>query len=309
MKRAGDQWLVAAALIPILIGGCSTGIVRDGTPEDADVDFSRIPDAVPHFEPKSRYGNPESYVVSGKRYRVSDRADAFVERGLASWYGTKFHGRRTSSGEVYDMYKMTAAHKSLPLPTYVEVTNLLTGRSVVVKVNDRGPFHDDRIIDLSYAAARKLEITRSGTAPVEIRAIEPNKPTRAIDRPQPALEVRSGGETTAMARPAALAAAAPGEVAEAIETAPTPLAFDTIRSSGAAAIFLQVGAFSSRDNAERLRQRLTDAVSDIVIESGGAAQRPLYRVRVGPLASEQEADALADQLVEFGIHSPRVLRD
>ncbi|SCZ58068.1 septal ring lytic transglycosylase RlpA family protein [Thiohalomonas denitrificans] len=300
------QWRIAAALIPMVIGGCSTSVVRDSAPDDTGIDFSRIPDAVPRVEPKSHYGNPESYVVFGKRYRVSDSAEAFVERGLASWYGTKFHGRRTSSGEVYDMYKMTAAHKSLPLPTYVEVTNLNTGRSVVVKVNDRGPFHDDRIIDLSYAAARKLEFTRSGTAPVEIRAIDPTKPTRSIERTQPAMEVRLSdeNESTVTVRPATLAAAAPGEIA-AIEAAPLA----TARTAETPAIFLQVGAFSSRDNAERLRQRLADAVSDIVIEPGDAAQQPLYRVRVGPLTSEQEADALADQLVDYGIHSPRVLRD
>jgi rare lipoprotein A len=129
------------------------------------------PDAVPRPEPRSRYGNPPFYEVFGQRYYVLDTAEGYVERGLASWYGRKFHGKRTSSGEPYDMYAMTAAHKTLPLPTYVRVTNLENGRSVIVKVNDRGPFHANRIIDLSYAAATRLGIAERGTGMVEVRAI------------------------------------------------------------------------------------------------------------------------------------------
>ncbi|MES9903121.1 MAG: septal ring lytic transglycosylase RlpA family protein, partial [Sedimenticola sp.] len=120
------------------------------------LDPNSIADAVPRAERRSRRGNADSYVVLGKRYHVMANSDGFSQRGIASWYGTKFHGRTTSSGEVYDMYAMTAAHKSLPLPTYVEVTNLNNGRHTIVKVNDRGPFHNNRIIDLSYAAATKL---------------------------------------------------------------------------------------------------------------------------------------------------------
>lgn len=144
----------------------------DGPPTDGARTASAA-DAVPRAEPKSRYGNPPSYVVFGERYFVLDRADGFVERGVASWYGKKFHGRRTSSGETYDMYAMTAAHKSLPLPTYVQVTNLQNHRQLILRVNDRGPFHDNRIIDLSYAAASKLDIVRNGTGLVEVRALSP----------------------------------------------------------------------------------------------------------------------------------------
>ncbi len=133
------------------------------------------PDAVPRQEPKSPYGNPDSYVVNGKRYYVLDSSEGYVETGIASWYGSKFHGRRTSSGEPYDMYAMTAAHKQLPLPTYVEVTNLDNGRSTVLRVNDRGPFHDNRLIDLSYAAAKKLNIVRNGTGLVKVRALAPEQ--------------------------------------------------------------------------------------------------------------------------------------
>lgn len=138
-------------------------------PENVD----HVGDAVPKVEPLSKYGNPESYVVRGKRYYVLKGAKGFKQRGIASWYGQKFHGRRTSSGEAYDMYKMTAAHKTLPLPTYVRVKNLRNGKTVIVRANDRGPFHEGRIIDLSYAAAKKLGVIAQGTAPVEIQAIDP----------------------------------------------------------------------------------------------------------------------------------------
>ena len=146
---------------------------KDSGPPPGSVDISSVPDAVPKVEPKSKYGNPSSYVVLGKRYYVMNDSKGFVERGIASWYGKKFHGRRTSNGETYDMYAMTAAHKNLPLPTYVEVTNLKNRRRVIVRVNDRGPFHENRIIDLSYTAAAKLDIISTGTGWVEIRAIDP----------------------------------------------------------------------------------------------------------------------------------------
>ncbi|MGH8551088.1 MAG: septal ring lytic transglycosylase RlpA family protein [Methylococcales bacterium] len=148
----------------------------DGAPDNS-IDVSKVPDPVPRNEPKSRTGNPSSYVVWGKRYYVMNDSKDFVQRGFASWYGTKFHGQRTSSGEPYDMYAMTAAHKTLPLPSYLRVKNLENGRSIVVRVNDRGPFHDERIVDLSYTAAKKLDIVRTGTGYVEIRNIGPARQT------------------------------------------------------------------------------------------------------------------------------------
>lgn len=129
----------------------------------------------PVYEPYSRYGNPESYAVDGKTYRIMQSTHGFKQRGQASWYGTKFHSQRTSSGEKYNMYAMTAAHKTLPLPSYVKVKNLNNGKTAIVKINDRGPFHSNRIIDLSYAAATKLGIFPNGTAPVEIEAINVGK--------------------------------------------------------------------------------------------------------------------------------------
>lgn len=168
----------------LLIVGCSTPgpelgrAVGDG-PGSHIADPSAIPDAVPQVAARSRYGNPREYEVFGKIYRVMDSAEGHRERGTASWYGKNFHGERTSSGEAYDMYAMTAAHKHLPLPTWVEVKHLETGQRIVVKVNDRGPFVGDRIIDLSYAAAAKLGMMEKGTAPVEIRALSPETTTTA----------------------------------------------------------------------------------------------------------------------------------
>ena len=149
------------------------GSARPGLTSPDGLDLDEIPDAIPQQELKSRSGNPETYVIDGVTYRVMETSAGYREEGLASWYGGYFHGRQTSSGDVYDMYLMTAAHKSLPLPTYVRVTNLGNGRSVVLRVNDRGPFVEDRIIDLSYTAAAKLGMVDSGTARVEVVALDP----------------------------------------------------------------------------------------------------------------------------------------
>ena len=165
----------------LLINGCWTmkpAVIKDSGPIHP-VDVSHIQDAVVKNEPKSRFGNPDYYEIAGKRYFVLSSAVGYTETGKGSWYGRKFHGRRTSSGEPYDMYAMTAAHKTLPLPTYLQVTNLENGKQVVVKVNDRGPFHGNRIVDLSYAAAVKLGYANKGTAELEIKALIPGVPEKA----------------------------------------------------------------------------------------------------------------------------------
>jgi len=154
-----------------------------------------IPDAVPRLEPRSAHGNPPFYDVLGRRYFVLAAADGYLERGVASWYGPTFHGGNTSSGEPYDMYGMSAAHRTLPLPTYARVTNLRNGRSVVVRINDRGPFVANRLIDLSYTAAAKLDMIRDGTTLVEVRALTPGAPdelTRSAQSPPPSLYVQAG---------------------------------------------------------------------------------------------------------------------
>lgn len=182
--RDGLGRMARLALAGLLVQGCtlvgggpaasSPGSEPAGDPESGPrTPISDIRDAVPRPEVKSASGNPESYEVLGKRYRVLDTSAGYRERGIASWYGEKFHGRRTSSGVPYDMYRMTAAHKTLPLPTYVRVTNLENGRSVVLRVNDRGPFIEGRIIDVSFVAAQKLGLVGPGTARVEVEALDP----------------------------------------------------------------------------------------------------------------------------------------
>ncbi len=163
-------------LLLVLLG--ATGCFRVNTPRAARVALPA--DAEPRQEYKSRLGNPAFYDEFGVRYRVLQTSRDFVQRGIASWYGHPFHGRATSTGEPYDMYAMTAAHKTLPLPTYVRVTDLDTGNRVVVRVNDRGPFVEGRVIDLSYIAAVKLGIADKGTARVEVRALDPP----AVDPPR-----------------------------------------------------------------------------------------------------------------------------
>ena len=168
--------LVATLALLTLFAACSSRPVYDSGP-NAGAAPSRLPaDPVPKNEPRSRYGNGPYYKVYGRTYRVLDTSYGYRERGVASWYGRKFHGRMTSSQEPYDMYAMTAAHKALPLPTYVRVRNLRNNRSIVVRVNDRGPFVDNRLIDLSYAAAVKLDMVREGTTLVEVTAISFDEP-------------------------------------------------------------------------------------------------------------------------------------
>ncbi|HTW38341.1 MAG TPA: septal ring lytic transglycosylase RlpA family protein [Steroidobacteraceae bacterium] len=187
----------------LLLTGCSLVAPRPSGPPPARIvappppNVLAVPDAIPRVEPRSRLGNPPFYDVLGRRYFVLASAEGYVERGVASWYGPTFHGLRTATGEPYDMYGMTAAHKTLPLPCYVRVTNLSNGRSIVVRVNDRGPFVANRLIDLSYTAAAKLDMLREGTTLVEVRAITPGEPasqvlTRAAEAPAPELFVQVG---------------------------------------------------------------------------------------------------------------------
>lgn len=285
----------------------------DGPPRQAP-DLSRVPDAVPRVEPRSRGGNPDSYEVFGRRYRVMDSSRGFVERGTASWYGRKFHGRKTSNGETYDMYRMTAAHKHLPLPTYVRVTNLDNQRSVVVRVNDRGPFHSDRIIDLSYAAASRLGILAKGTGRVELRAIDPARPreTRVVTAPVPARA------RAPVAGPGGAAEAPPLRVA-AVQPPPAPPKVTGAARHGPPAtgpeasitkVFLQAGAFSSEHNARQLQSRLSRRLESAVrISPAQAPAGPVYRVQIGPLGSREHADLLATELKRLGVANTQVVTD
>jgi len=206
-RAAAPLAALSAAVLCVLLAACSTLTRRAPAqraplpaPAPAPVPpppagVESIPDAVPRAEPRSAHGNPPFYDVLGRRYFVLGAADGYLERGVASWYGPTFHGGNTSSGELYDMYAMSAAHKTLPLPTYARVTNLRNGRSVVVRINDRGPFVANRLIDLSYTAATKLDMIREGTTLVEVRALTPGAPdelTRSAQSPPPSLYMQAG---------------------------------------------------------------------------------------------------------------------
>ncbi len=256
---------------------------KDGPPASWG-DVSKIPDAVPKKEPRSKSGNPSSYVVFGKRYYVMKSARGYKERGIASWYGSKFHGKRTSSGEPYDMHGMTAAHKTLPLPTYVKVTNLKNGRQVIVKVNDRGPFHDNRIIDLSHTAAIKLGIKGTGTGLVEVEAIDPDN--------------WDSNTRTAQSAPVPVADAP----SETITKVPVP------EING---IFLQLGAFVSSLNAYALKNRANNALGSTLasVSSTLNGSQKFYRVRIGPLDNVEQADSLTERLTRKGFNTPSVVID
>ncbi len=253
--------------LTVMLSACATREPADGPPDTGSGSVN-IPDAVPTDEPRSRYGNHSPYRVNGKTYHVMNSGSGYTERGVASWYGKKFHGRKTSSGETYDMYAMTAAHKALPLPTYVEVTNIDNGRRIVVKVNDRGPFVHNRIIDLSYGAASKLGIIGTGTAFVEVRAIDARDPRR------------SG-------------------VAEAT---PEPDSVNTDDKPNGQQLFIQVGAFAEYDNAMRMQQRLLGyGFNNTRLVQANPNSRGLYRVRIGPVSSVNDHDALIRRLHDAGI--------
>lgn len=297
--------LLGAMLLGVLAGcaGPGSGFLpgEDGAPH-APVDVSHIPNAVPRVEPRSASGNPDSYVVAGRRYYVMRSSRGYVARGIASWYGTKFHGRKTSSGEPYNMYAMTAAHKTLPLPTYVEVTNLRNGRHVIVRVNDRGPFHANRLIDLSYAAAKKLGVIATGTAPVEVRAIDPRAWQRARLYP-------------ATSRPPAHTPRPPQPVATTPAPVPVPVpapaypATTPVPPASPAGVYLQVGAFSERDNAEQLRNRLIATFHSVHISRGTSGHGPVYRVRIGPVHSAEDLAQKANALRSIGMHYDPVTID
>ncbi|WP_081624472.1 septal ring lytic transglycosylase RlpA family protein [Thioalkalivibrio sp. AKL7] len=269
----------------------------DSYPDAADVpqDLALIPEPEPRNEPPSRYGNPSEYEVFGQRYRTLRTSDGFEEEGIASWYGTKFHGRRTSSGEPYDMYAMTAAHKSLPLPSYVEVTNLENNKQVVVRVNDRGPFVDGRIIDLSYAAAHRIDMTDAGVARVRVRSVGPGD-TESDDRVAAAPAAGPGVDVAAVTSPERVAERAPEPLPETADSG-MPAAVSNGEGAGGGR-FVQVGAFSERQSAEQVREDLRALGFDPVRIStlGRDDGADLHRVRIGPLADGDEVRAITDRL-------------
>jgi rare lipoprotein A len=276
--------LFAAALALAVLAGCSTApkgpppidlpkkpsyYSDDGPPLTVPDNLAQVPDAVPRDEPFHRFAN-RPYTVFGQTYVPVVDKEATRQRGLASWYGRKFHGQKTSSGEPYDMFAMTAAHKTFPIPSYARVTNVKNGLSVVVRINDRGPFHSGRIIDLSYGAAVRIGIAAAGSGMVEVERI---------------FEA-TGASIERAAPPVAVAAAAPA----AIETplvAQEPLG-----------LWIQLGAFSSRESAESFRDHAVRELSWMHEPVAIASRDGVHRVRLGPYRNREEASAIADKVRE-----------
>lgn len=314
---------------------------NDGPPDD-DIDVTHIPNATPQIEPVSRYGNPAHYEVFGQRYKTMTHSMGYEAEGTASWYGRKFHGQRTSSGEPYDMYAMTAAHRSLPLPTYATITNLKNGKEIIVKINDRGPFVKDRLIDLSYAAAKKLGIHASGTGKVKICAIDPvawhkeqktslammTKSPNGAPKLKTKTKAKKSTATTSVAQNAktkAPAKAKPTQLAQATTAAkstkatpkakPTQLAQASTTKSTAAnkQVYIQLGSFSKKLNAQQLADRagiLTQALGnvDVHVLPNKVSNKEMYQVRVGPMKTKQEAQKLQKELLAIeNTHSAKLI--
>lgn len=282
--------LFTAALVLLVLAGCASApkekdhssrytISQDRAPSGS-FDVSGLENARPRYEAPRTAGNKSPYTVWGNQYYVMASADGYVERGIASWYGEKFHGHKTSNGETFDMYTMSAAHKSLPIPSYARVTNLDNGRSVVVRVNDRGPFHGDRLIDLSYAAAKKLGYQSRGTARVEVAAIT----------------VRQDGSMT-LAGERYPDAEAPVKVAE------------QTRETGEA-LYVQLGSFSQRSPADGLREKVRQQTGQSVrVRKVETASGSFHRVQVGPFGNADEAKREQQALASRGFDQAIVLTD
>jgi rare lipoprotein A len=300
---------------------------KDGPPVLAEIpaDLVQTPDAVPKPEPRTITGNPDTYSVFGEKYSVLNNFHGFRQKGLASWYGRKFQGKRTSSGESYDMFKMTAAHKTLPIPCYVRVTNLSNGRSVVVRVNDRGPFHKDRIIDLSYTAALKLAILGGGSTPVVVEALEPAPlPDAALliaSTPKAAPPPVASAVTHAPANPAAAPRLAPpvavptvvataavpppsvplpaGPAREPLHIAAMSATPDPADRTATTPQFLQAGLFSDPVNAVTMREQLNGmGIANVLLKSEARGAAFVHRVLIGPFTDSQALDMARKRLSE-----------
>ncbi len=271
-----------ALMLSTFLAGCA------GSPPPRTAASSQAPVGLPGMQslPRSERGNPPFYDVLGKRYHVLATSDGYDARGVASWYGRDFHGLATSSGETYDMHAMTAAHTTLPIPTWVEVTNLTNGKRVVVKVNDRGPFVANRLIDLSYAAAVELDMVRAGTTRVEVRALH------GTATPPVTTTVAANGAPSGV------------PVAPADVLAPPAAVVRDDR------LFVQVGAFAERENAVRLVDQLkASGFSNSFVVSDEQGRRTLHRVRLGPLRDAQEFDLVSGRLQSLGVGDTRLVVD
>jgi len=316
--------LIGCAALGLMLASCSsskpstqqsTNVVRakpgldinrahkDGAPW-WDVDVSKIPDATPTVHTGNYKANP--YTVLGKTYFPIQDSRNYRAEGTASWYGTKFHGQNTANGEVYDLYGMSAAHKTLPLPAYVKVTNLDNHRSVILRVNDRGPFYSDRIIDLSYAAAKKLGYAETGTARVRVEGIDPKQWWAQRGQPAPmVLDQPQVAQTQAFTPgTGAVEQWTPPPQQHAAAVVPVQIASNQA-SNG---LYLQVGAFANPDAAELLRSKLSGMVSaPVFISSIVRNQQTLHRVRMGPINSQGEAQQMQDSVRLANLGQPKVV--
>lgn len=282
-----------------LSAGCSKkqSCAKDGAPRQVPKHLGRIPNAVPRVEPLSRYGNrfknSNSYVALNKRYSVMPTSRGYHAEGLASWYGTKFQGRKTSSGEPYNMYAMTAAHRTLPLPTFAKVTNLENGKSIVVKVNDRGPFHNNRLIDLSYVAAHKLGILGRGTGRVRVESVDPRDHAGFVPRGKALFSKRVAQVETLEYRPKHQPGLPP----------------QTHPSAQSSKLYLQIGAFNQKNLADDLAKKLDQFSAPSQVAENSNKNKPRYRVIMGPFRNRTEAKRLAQQLAEADFPVPVVVTD
>ena len=296
-----------AVLLVSLLAGCGSRPSlsgRDGPEANPPSRLAEVPDAEPRVEPIRSGGPNRPYEVLGRNYVPITQDRAFKESGLASWYGRKFHGRRTANGEVYDMYAMTAAHPTLPLPSYARIRNPANGREIIVRINDRGPFHKGRIVDLSYTAALRLDLLR-GVAPVELERItfaEIRSGAWRRDRPVPDLPDR--------AEPVPAIAAAPPVVVPPIATVPLdapplPTAAAAPEPEGPAlrplasaprGFWIQLGAFRQRDGAESFQRRVADELEWLSPQLAVFVDTPLFRLQAGPYASREEARDGAERI-------------
>ncbi|NVZ25594.1 septal ring lytic transglycosylase RlpA family protein [Pseudomonas gingeri] len=282
---------------------------KDGAPW-WDVDVSRIPDATPTLHTGAYKANP--YTVLGKTYFPLPDSKNYVAQGTASWYGTKFHGQNTANGEVYDLYGMSAAHKTLPLPSYVRVTNLDNNRSVILRVNDRGPFYSDRIIDLSYAAAKKLGYAEIGTARVKVEGIDPQQWWAQRGRPAPLM---LNEPQLAQAQAPALTASTgtieqwtPPPQQHATDVVPVQADAKKNGSVPASGQYLQVGAFANPDAAELLRSKLSSMVkAPVFVSSIVRNQQTLHRVRMGPIGTPDEVQQVQNSVRLANLGSPSLV--
>lgn len=263
------------------------GKPNDWGPEQ-EIDMSHVPDAVPRYEVRTIAGNKNPYTILGKTYRLMPDERAYSERGMASWYGFKFNGERTSNGEVYDMFAMTGAHKTLPIPSYVRVTNLDNRNSVIVRINDRGPFHDGRIIDLSYAAAQRLGITRMGTGRVEVEVIVPE------DDPRPPLLARKRDSGTSNKAKAGL-------------VAPADMGAKSANSKLPDGTYLQIAAFGVEKSAKEFAASVKRKLSFPVVISAVKSPSALYRVRLGPFKDAHSIQNARTELEKIAISEVHVV--